>query len=117
MPACAASDGVATVASQNTEAATKAARLRWETRRLELAHQLGEQAEEALRRTAHEIQSGKTGDAKNMATATVILVDKAQLLTGGTTNRHGYISRDDLERRARELDELARRRAERLQRT
>ena len=100
-----------------TRAATEAARLRWEERRLELAHRVGEQAEEALRRTAKEIKSGKAADAKNMATTLAILIDKAQLLTGSTTNRHEYASREDLERRARELDELARRRDERLQRT
>jgi hypothetical protein len=109
--------GVATVATEKTRAATEAARLRWEERRLELAHQVGEQAEEALDRVAKEITSGNAADAKNMATTLGILIDKAQLLTGGTTNRHEYASREDLERRAKELDELARRRAERLQQT
>jgi hypothetical protein len=89
----------------------------WEERRLELTHRVGEQAEEALRRTAKEIKSGKAADAKNMVTALAISVDKAQLLTGSSTNWQEYASRKDLERRAKELDELARRRAERLQRT
>jgi hypothetical protein len=110
-------DGIATGCTEKTRAATKAARLRWEERRLELAHRVGEQAEEALRRTAKEIKSGKAADAKNMATTLAILIDKAGLLTGSTTNRREYASREDLERRARELDELARRRDERLQRT
>jgi hypothetical protein len=38
--------GVATVAAQNTRAATEAARLRWGECRLELAHRVGEQADE-----------------------------------------------------------------------
>jgi recombinational DNA repair ATPase RecF len=105
--------GVATVATEKTRAATEAARLRWKERRMELAHRVGEQAEEALRRTAMEIKSGKTSDAKNMATALAILIDKAQLLTGGSANRREHIDPEYLERRARELDELARRRAER----
>jgi hypothetical protein len=44
-------------------------------------------------------------------------MSSAQLLTGGSTNRQEYASREDLERRAKELDELARRCAERLQQT
>jgi hypothetical protein len=52
-----------------------------------------------------------------MATALGILIDKAQVLTGSTTNRQESSFREDLERRAKELDELSRRRAERLQRT
>jgi hypothetical protein len=60
---------------------------------------------------------GRPNDAKNMATALGILIDKAQVLTGSTTNRQESSFREDLERRAKELDELSRRRAERLQRT
>jgi hypothetical protein len=106
-------EGVATVACQKKRAATDAARLRWEERRLELAHRVGQQAEEALGRVAKEIKSGKAADAKNMATTLAILIDKAQLLTGGTTNRREHIDPEYLKQRANELDELARRRAER----
>jgi transposase-like protein len=109
-------DGIAAVASQKTRAATEASRLRWEERRLELAHRVGEQAEEALDRVEMEIKSGKAADAKNMATTLAILVDKAQLLTGGSTNRREHIDPEYLKRRAQELDELSRRGAERLQR-
>jgi hypothetical protein len=102
-------DGVATVAAQNTRAAIAAAQLRWEERRLALADAIGREAEAALGLVDEALGAGDARAAKDAAVTMAILVDKAELLSGGTTNYYERIEPEALERRAKELDEVARR--------
>jgi hypothetical protein len=70
--------------------------------------------------TLHMHAMGRTNMTHNLSAKKLCMkarMNSAQLLTGGSTNRQEYASREDLERRAEELDELARRRDERLLRT
>jgi hypothetical protein len=80
-------DGVATVAAQNTRAATEAARVQWEQRRLELADEIGEAAEEALNLVDAALQEGDAHAAKAAAVTVGVLIDKAELLSGRATKR------------------------------
>lgn len=95
--------GVGTVRNERTAAATEAARLDWEERRLALTHEIGEVAEMALERVRHIIEDrcsvirhtkdgeqyviAEGAEAKAYATTMAILVDKAQLLSGAATSR------------------------------
>jgi hypothetical protein len=118
-------EGVQTDCLAKTANATRAAALRWEERRTELAHRMGEIASKALERVDHAIEGqdpfggdlyvpGAFGqptlihpsDAKALATTCAILVDKAQLLTGAATSRHEHTSGLDaeIERLTRELE-------------
>lgn len=81
--------GLATVATERTAAATEANRQRWEERRSELVHRIGEIAEKALDEVNAQLDDGKLRNAKDAATTMAILVDKAQLLSGGSTVRFG----------------------------
>lgn len=82
--------GVATVAAENTRAATEVRKAKWEERRVEMVHEIGEIASMALDRVRDELgDDGKLRDAKDAATTMAILVDKAQLLSGGHTARFG----------------------------
>lgn len=80
---------VATNGTENTRAAVEAKRAKWEDRRADMVHQIGDTAQQALTRASQAIASGKPTDAKNYATTMAILVDKAQLLSGGHTARYG----------------------------
>lgn len=80
---------VATERAEHQRAHIEAARLRWEERRTTMAHEIGETASRALDHVTTSIDSGKARDAKDYATTMAILVDKAQLLSGGATSRFG----------------------------
>lgn len=77
--------GVVTVTAERTAAATKAAHARWEERRATMVHEIGDVAQMALDHARTALQSDKGRDAKDYATTMAILVDKAQLLSGGST--------------------------------
>lgn len=82
--------GVATVASETTRAATEMRMAKWEERRTAMVHEIGDIASMALARVRTELgEDGKLRDAKDAATTMAILVDKAQLLSGGQTARFG----------------------------
>lgn len=81
--------GVATVAAERTRAATAAHIARWEERRAGIANQLGATAQQALDRCEQYLADGHMRNAKDAALTLAILVDKAQLLTGGHTARYG----------------------------
>jgi transposase-like protein len=81
--------GVATDAAANTSAAAAVKRAQWEERRATMVHEIGETAHNALIRVGAAIADGSPSDAKNYATTMAILVDKAQLLSGGSTARFG----------------------------
>ena len=76
-------NGCAAVATENRRAAVEAARLTWEQRRSGLTVRLGEVAAELLER----VKKAEPGEAKALATALAILVDKAELLSGRATER------------------------------
>ncbi|MBA3371113.1 MAG: hypothetical protein H0T96_06640 [Thermoleophilaceae bacterium] len=76
-------NGCAAVATENRRAAVEAARLTWEQRRSGLTVRLGEVAAELLER----VEKAEPGEAKALATALAILVDKAELLSGRATER------------------------------
>lgn len=81
--------GLASLQRETTEAAVEAKRLLWEERRSAMVHQIGEVASMALEQVKAEIEDGKLRNAKDAATTMAILVDKAQLLSGGSTARYG----------------------------
>jgi transposase-like protein len=81
---------VAVHTGQKTQAANQATRERWETLRLTMADRSGDIASKLLEIVADnldELKPRNAGDAKHLATAAAILIDKAQLLTGGATSR------------------------------
>lgn len=81
--------GIAAQRNDNTKAAVEASRLQWEERRTALVHKIGEAAEKALEHVNAELDDGKLRNAKDAATTMAILVDKAQVLSGGATARFG----------------------------
>lgn len=90
----------------------QAARLTWEKRRIDLAHEIGEAAQEALARTRGALAAHEAGDARAYATTMAILADKAQLLTGGATARSEHAEpRQAVKEMLDELEQRRRRRA------
>lgn len=63
------------------------AALRWEERRLDLAHEAGRVAAKALAATESYLAESRPREAQQAATTMAILADKAQLLTGAATSR------------------------------
>lgn len=114
-------DGVETRFIENAEANVQASCLKWEQRRADLVHKMGELAEKAMQRVedslyeiehitdhkGNEIDARYTANsAKGYATTMAILVDKAQLLSGAATTRNESIvfdARDELVQKAEEL--------------
>jgi hypothetical protein len=93
--------GIRTRAIENAAACVQATSLKWEERRIGLAHEMGRVAELAISRAVDELDH-----AQAFATTAAILVDKAQLLTGAATSRHETVSNVDaeIERLSAELD-------------
>jgi hypothetical protein len=100
-----------------TLAASEARRLSWEERRTTITLDMGDAAADALRLVKRGLKDGisaaeasmSTADLKNYATIAAIMVDKAQLLTGGATTRAEH-SLDPRDKVAKVRDELAARR-------
>lgn len=67
----------------------EANRLRWEERRAGLCARMGEVAEKALTVVSDALDEGQTRKASDASAALARLVDKAQLLSGGSTARFG----------------------------
>lgn len=95
--------GVETVRNEQTAAATEAARVDWEQRRMTLAHEIGEAASEALTLTRLSLAAAACRDAQASATTMAILVDKAQLLTGAATGRTEVVTVDQIDREIERL--------------
>jgi transposase-like protein len=72
---------------ENRSAGTQASALEWEQRRVDLAHRIGATAELALTRATEALEGNSPREAQQAATTMAILIDKAQLLTGGVTAR------------------------------
>jgi hypothetical protein len=84
--------GVRTRSIENKSAAVKASSLAWEQRRLELAHEMGAAADQALAEARAQLDEHATSKAKDAALTMAIMVDKAQLLTGAATSRTDHTS-------------------------
>lgn len=104
--------GAVTVTSQKTAAATAAATARYEQRRSLFADRIGHVTDGLITELEIALAAGAItvndlNDARALATTIGILVDKAQLLSGGATSRADTITRDQAHQL---VDELARRR-------
>jgi len=82
----AVNSGRSELRSEQLSGAVKASKLAWEARRADLSTEIGAVAELALRRCREGLESGEIS-AKDAAVVTAVMVDKAQLLTGGATAR------------------------------
>lgn len=78
-------------APEKTAAATFGAHRAWAARRAELVDAAGAAAERALHGCLTALDDGSYRDAQSAATTFGILVDKAQLLSGGATSRNGAL--------------------------
>lgn len=80
-----------------------AQKLRWEDRREGMAHDLGRVAAKAIAmaEVAVDAEDGKL--AQTAVTVAAIAIDKAQLLTGGATNRVEHAGYDEREKEIRQL--------------
>lgn len=87
--------------AEQVEAAANATKIAWSQRRASLVDDLGEAAVALLEKT---LDASDGPDARGWATAVAILVDKAQLLSGGVTSRHEQL---DAERRRERVEHLA----------
>src|SRR6186713_1843329 len=81
--------GTATVARERTAEATEANVARWEERRSVMVHEMGDAAQKALECAARALDAAEGQRAKEFALTMAILIDKAQLLSGGSTARFG----------------------------
>lgn len=79
--------GQQTERARTTVEATQAAAMRWAERRAVMVEEMGHVAQEALAQTWEAIHAGNARDAKDLATTMAILIDKAELLSGGATSR------------------------------
>lgn len=81
--------GVVTSDSQRTQAARDALALKWLQRSGDMADRIGDAAEKALGLCVDALDLRVPDEAKNAALTMAILIDKAQLLSGGQTARIG----------------------------
>jgi transposase-like protein len=88
--------GIGTIRNEQTAAATEARRVEWEERRTAMIPRIGATADLALTRTTEALEAGNGRNAKDAATTMAILVDKAQLLSGGQTSRYGMEHRGEV---------------------
>lgn len=79
--------GQRTERARTTTEATQAAAMRWTERRAVMVEEMGAVAHEALAQAWAAMHAGNARDAKNLATTMAILIDKAELLSGGATSR------------------------------
>lgn len=106
--------GVVRSTSERTRAATTVSAERWALRRVRLADELGEIAEMVAKAMKTAIGEDQLSKARDGAGTLAIAIDKAQLLSGDPTRRTETVgTREYLAAKARELDELAQRRAAR----
>lgn len=80
-----------------------AQRIKWEDRRDGMAHDLGRVAAKAIAWAERAIDSDDGKTAQTAITSAAIAIDKAQLLTGGATNRVEHAGYDEREKEIRQL--------------
>jgi hypothetical protein len=100
--------GVAARCTEQRRVNVEATKLVWAERRGVMVEEIGAVAHMALAQTVAALELGKSRDAKDLATTMAILVDKAQLLSGGATSRSEHA--DPRAKLAHLKDELAERR-------
>lgn len=66
---------------QNTDRATIANVRRWNARRIDLKHRLGDLAERALDEARHQLDQHDARSARDAMTAAAIAIDKAEILS------------------------------------
>lgn len=79
--------GLATVATQKTEAATAAKRAKFELQRAGFADRMGNLIDGLLDTAEEALAAGDLQAVKIAAVSAAVYVDKAQLLSGGATTR------------------------------
>lgn len=77
--------------------------LEWATRRVGLATDLGDTAAKALARCDDALDLGRLNDARQAALTASVLIDKAQLLSGGATSRTDDLHGDRLDAEVAEI--------------
>lgn len=89
--AAAAGVDLGTLQREKTAHAVEARVAAWEERRTTMVHEMGAVAHLALTRVQESLEGAEPDGrgAKDFALTMAILVDKAQLLSGGATNRFG----------------------------
>lgn len=97
--------------------AVRRGKLKWEERRIALAEKIGETAERALEETNAALDAGVARDARDFMSTVATAVDKAQLLTGGPTERVGIEEKfadreDEIQAARRRAQEITSRSAE-----
>jgi hypothetical protein len=110
--------GVVADSNAARQVAIAAANTEWVERRVKLGNRMGEVAAEILERIATKYRRDELA-AQRLASTLRVLVDKAQLLTGGATEivGHAGVEGQSAEERALALrDELRARREARAQR-
>lgn len=85
--------GVTTQAPAARSKRVVAAQQKWAERRAIIAEKVGELADEALDAARGAIADGSSRDARDYASTMATAIDKAQLLTGGATERVGMEER------------------------
>lgn len=101
--------GVQVAGAEQTAAATNGARIRWAHRRAEIADRMGDLIVGLL----DGIETTEAPrDKKDLAVTAAVLVEKAQLVSGGATSRGEVLDEQRRRERVAALeDELAQRRA------
>jgi len=80
-------NGITAPDTNCTRTAVAAASVAWADRRVTLGEELGRIATLAARRMTERLEADKTTGVRDLAATVAVLVDKAQLLTGGATAR------------------------------
>lgn len=102
-------EGIEVAGAAQTANAVNGGRIRWATRRGEIADRMGDLIVALL----DDVETATVPrDRKDLAVTAAILIEKAQLVSGGATTRHEQLDADRRRARVEALaDELAERRA------
>lgn len=65
----------------------------WQKRKLAMGERLGAVAEKMLQRIDERINDDRTAGVRDLAASMAVLIDRAQLLTGGATTRAEVVER------------------------
>lgn len=87
--------GIETVRHERTAKAVEAARLSWQERKAEMVNDLGDLAADTLKVIRRSLRT-KPRTASDLSRVLCAAIDKAQLLSGGQTARHGLESREEV---------------------
>lgn len=86
--------GVKAPSVASSERMVAGAQVEWARRRVVLGERMGTAAEMALQRIEQKLESGVgMGSMRDIAATAAVLIDRAQLLTGGATSRSEVVER------------------------